>query len=103
MARRHERTVKVKASPPKDYPSWFRAAFGRPRIWHAVTWGILGASAAVFGFTSLGHVANAGLYFVATAVAWAIAVLQGIIALHDRQGRFGSYAAGPRAEEGPEE
>ncbi|MDN4613277.1 hypothetical protein P5G50_02325 [Leifsonia sp. F6_8S_P_1B] len=75
-----------------DYPGWFRWAFGRPRVWHAIVWALLGFAGAAFGLASLGHVANAWLYFVVTGFAWAISALQLVIALHDREHRSGSYA-----------
>ncbi|GAA2061369.1 hypothetical protein GCM10009820_25380 [Leifsonia soli] len=76
-----------------SFPRWVRWAFGRPRIIHAVLWGILGAACGALGVSyAIRGLPNWWPWFLATLWAWAIAGAYLFIALRDRGRGTGAYA-----------
>jgi hypothetical protein len=77
-----------------DLPRWARWAFGRPRIVHAVLWGVLGAACGALGVSyAIRGISNWWLWFLATLWAGAVAGVYLYVALRDRRSGTGAYAS----------
>lgn len=76
------------------FPRWFRSAFGRPRIVHAVLWGILSLGGIALGL----KYARDGVHYwwmmlLLAAWALALAIVFLVVAMRDRRRGTGAYGA----------
>ena len=76
----------------RDLPRWFRTAFGRPRIVHAVCWGGLGLGGIALCLDYARRDIPTWWVMILVAIwAWAVATLYLVVALRDRRRGTGAY------------